>query len=174
VGYFDALTSSYFKATPDGRRLFFPWGVMSRGYVIGSEQDYERLRGQLKIYTVVSLVLIIGSVAAAGFLWSLGVVALLILFYLCWLPYLLRRMQPSDERLSLTESMTSQARTHGVAMLWLLEIISVLFVVAGIFILIFDPREWLTGLASIIFFGLCAAMFTRMLILRRRANRPRS
>ena len=44
MGYFDALTSGYFKTAPDGRKLFFPWGVLGRGYAIDSEQDYERLR----------------------------------------------------------------------------------------------------------------------------------
>ena len=48
MGYFDALTSSYFKTTPDGRKLFFPWGVLGRGYTIDSEQDYERLGGRSK------------------------------------------------------------------------------------------------------------------------------
>ena len=30
----DALTSGYFKTAPDGRKLFFPWGVLGRGYTI--------------------------------------------------------------------------------------------------------------------------------------------
>ena len=44
MGYFDALTSGYFKTTPEGRKLFFPWGVLGRAYAIDSQQDYERLR----------------------------------------------------------------------------------------------------------------------------------
>jgi hypothetical protein len=44
--------------------LFFPWGVLGRGYTIDSEQDYERLRRQVKAYTIVSLVLIVGVQAS--------------------------------------------------------------------------------------------------------------
>ena len=44
MGYFDALTSGTFKTTPDGKRLFFPWGTLGRGYIVGTETDYERLR----------------------------------------------------------------------------------------------------------------------------------
>ena len=47
MGYFDALTSSYFKTAADGRKLFFPWGVLGRGYLFDSDRDYERLRRQL-------------------------------------------------------------------------------------------------------------------------------
>ena len=34
MGYFDALTSSYFKAAPDGQKLFFPWTSWGSGYVL--------------------------------------------------------------------------------------------------------------------------------------------
>jgi hypothetical protein len=67
MGYFDALTSGYFKTAPDGRKLFFPWGVLGRGYTINSEPDYERLRRQVKAYTVVSLVLIVGVTALQAY-----------------------------------------------------------------------------------------------------------
>jgi hypothetical protein len=60
MGYFDALTSGYCKTAPDGRKLFFPRGVLGRAYAIDSQQDYERLRRQVKTYTIVSLVLIVG------------------------------------------------------------------------------------------------------------------
>ena len=78
MGYFDALTSSYFKTAQDGRKLFFPWGPLGRGYVIASERDYKRLQRQVKVYTGVSLVLIIGAVAFQGFLAALAIGALLI------------------------------------------------------------------------------------------------
>jgi len=63
MGYFDGLTSGYFKTARDGRRLFFPWGVWGRGYVVGSELDYERLRGQIKIFVIAGMALMLGSVA---------------------------------------------------------------------------------------------------------------
>ena len=37
-GYFDTLTSAYFKTARDGRKLVFPWSYNGRGYVIASEQ----------------------------------------------------------------------------------------------------------------------------------------
>ena len=169
MGYFDALTSGYFKTAPDGRKLFFPWGVLGRGYTIDSEQDYERLRRQVKAYTIVSLVLIVGVTALQAYVGAVVIGALLIAFYLGWMRYLLRGLQASDERLSLQDSMTSQARAHSATGLWLLQIGALVFVALGILILVVDPDNWLTAFGSIVFFGLCAGFAARLLVLRRRA-----
>jgi hypothetical protein len=168
MGYFDGLTSGSFKTTQDGRRLFFPWGVLGRGYSLASEQDYRRLRQQVKGYMIVSLVLIIASGSFEGYVVSVGVVALLMTLYLAWMWYLLPRLKVSGERMSLQESMTAQAHAHDVVVLWLLEIVAFAFVGCGIFIFVVDSSHWLVALTSTIFFGLCAAKITRMLVLRRR------
>jgi hypothetical protein len=169
MGYFDAVTSSAFKTTEDGRRLFFPWGVLGRGYVL-SERQYEKLRGQVKIYMIVTLVLVIAMAVLKEYLATAVVVAFLIGFYLIWMKFVLAELQPSEERLSLEESMTSQAITHNPVMLWFLTILSFLFAAAGVLILIVDPSSWVIALGGIVFFGLCALMMTRMLMLRRAAR----
>src|SRR5206468_824899 len=81
MGYFDGLTSSSFKTGQDGRKLFFPWGAMGRGYTIESERDYERLRSQVKSYIIVSFVLIIASSTLSGNLVALVVAGLVMGFY---------------------------------------------------------------------------------------------
>src|SRR5688572_16399025 len=109
MGYFDALTSSAFKTAEDGKRLFFPYGVMARGYVLASEQDYQRLQRQVRLYMIVTLVLIIGASATSNYLWAGIIAVVLIAFYVVWASFAVRGLTPSDERLSLTESMTTQA-----------------------------------------------------------------
>jgi Ca2+/Na+ antiporter len=168
MGYFDALTSGTFKTTQDGRRLFFPWGVLGSGYCIASEQDYQRLRQQVKGYMIVTLVLIIAAGSFKGYVVSVVVAALLTTAYVAWMWHLLRRLKNSGERLSLQESMTSQANASGALVLWLLEIASLALIGGGIFMVVVDPSQWPVALASIIFSGLCAAKMTRMLVLRRR------
>ena len=168
MGYFDGLTSGSFKTTPDGRRLFFPWGVLGSGYVIASEQDYLRLRQQVKGYTIVTLVLIIAAGSFGGYVVPIAVGALLMTLYLAWMWHLLRRLKASDVRMSLQESMTAQAQASGAVVLWLLEIATLALVCGGIFMFVADPSQWLVALGVTIFFGLCAAMFARMLVLRRR------
>ncbi len=169
MGYFDAMTKGCFKTAQDGRKLFFPWGVLGRGYAIVSEQDNLRLQQQFKIYMVVSLVLVIGSASLKGDLVGLVIAMLLIGFYSVWMRYLLRRLQPADESLTLRESVTAQAHAHSAAGLWLLEIIALVCVGSAILVFIIDPRNWLIALIGIFFFGLGAAKFAHMLVLRRRA-----
>ncbi len=140
---------------------------------LDSEQDYERLRRQVKAYTIVSLVLIVGVAALQAYVGAVVLGALLIAFYLGWMRYLLRGLQASDERLSLQDSMTSQARAHSATGLWLLQIGALAFVAFGILILLVDPDNWLVAFGSIVFFGLCAGFAARLLVLRRRASAGR-
>jgi threonine/homoserine/homoserine lactone efflux protein len=169
MGYFDGLVSGNFKTAQDRSKLFFPWGILGSGYAISSEADYRRLRQQVKGYIVVSLVLIIASASLLDYPSTFVLVVPLSGFYLVWMRYALRRLKKSDERLSLQESMTSQAQAHKVVILWLLEIFSVAFVAVAVVMLVVDPDKRLLALASIFLFGLCAAKIARMLVLRRRA-----
>jgi hypothetical protein len=167
--YFDALTSAYFKTTHDGRHLFCPWGIWGTCYAIASEQDYERLRQQLKYFTIATIVLIGGASGAfQSYVPAIVVSLLIVAFYLIWVRFLLRSLQPSTERLTFTEATTTQARTHSASTLWLMEIVSVVFVVSGVLILIYDPASWHIGLLAISFFGLAAAFVTYLLVVRNR------
>ena len=168
MGYFDALTSGAFKTAQDGRRLFFPWGVLGSGYELPSEQDYERLRRWVKGYMIVSLVLIIALGMLNAYLVGGIVVVLLMASYAVWAQMVVRGLQPSGERLSMRESMATQAVTHSAGFLWAAMIGAFLLVAGGILLLVFNPDDWLIALASIAFFGLCAASFVRMLVLRYR------
>jgi hypothetical protein len=165
MGYFDAVTSvSSFRITADGRKVFFPWGVLGRGYATASERDYRRLRQQVKLLSLGGLLLasslVNGPASLKGYLTlAFPIVLLLYLsFYLVWLRYWLPRLQPSNERV---ERMSLPEGTHFTAFL---EIFALGGVSSGILIFIFDPGRWLVALASIIS-GFLAVFFA----LRRRA-----
>jgi hypothetical protein len=127
MGYFDGLVSGSFKTAQDGRKLFFPWGILGSGYAIPSDEQYQRLRSQVKAYLMIGLLLIIGSGAFAGYPVQIALGGGLMAFYLLWMWRTLSGLKRSDEALSLNESMTSQAKAHGAVVLWLLEIVSILF-----------------------------------------------
>ena len=94
--YFNFLTARCFATAADGRRLFCPWGVLTRGYTIPSDETYERLNRKLKLYMIVALALIVVSVFV-GPLATAILLALLIVFYLAWMPSLLRDLRRSEE-----------------------------------------------------------------------------
>ncbi len=168
MGFFDALTRGTFKTGQDGRKLFFPWGVLGRGYIIDNEQDYQRLRWQIKAYMIVSLVLIIGVGSFVSNLVSVAITGLLIGFYLIWMLFLLGHLNRSNEKMSLRESTAFQAQAHSLVVLWLLEMSAISLVGVGIVLVVIDPDDRLVGLASLVFFGLCTAKITYMLAVRYR------
>ena len=125
--YLDALMSAYFKTAQDGRKLFYPRGVWGRGYAIASAQDYERVVREIKNFWVVGLVLwTIGAVALStvlnGYLpLFISAAFLILLYFVAGAPHLVRGLQPSDERLTLQESYSSQLAAYGSAKLWWLQ-----------------------------------------------------
>jgi len=101
MGLFDG--SGRFKTTQDGGWLFFPWGLRGSGYVIASEQDYERLRRQIKVSTIVTFVFTLLLTSGAAFLFSRSAIATGIITgigsflyhipYSVWMRYLLPRLK---------------------------------------------------------------------------------
>jgi hypothetical protein len=170
MGYFDGLTSGSFKTAQDGRRLFFPWGYLGRGYVLASEPDAERLRRQVKLYYVVTLVAIVGTSGLHAFLTSAAVAGACIVFYALWARRQVAGLQPAGEAMSFRESSVSQAREFGARALWLLEICSLLFVAGGIFMYVSDPANRRVALLTFIFFGCCAVAIGYMLFIRGRTS----
>lgn len=171
MGYFDAVMSSYLKNLPDGRKVFYPRTVWGRGYILASELDHKRLRQRIKIFCIVAIALI---VAANIFLGSIGTFiagAFLVAFYYFVLaPYLVRGLQPSDEKMSLQESFSNEATTLSSKGLWACEISSLAFVALGIALFILDPEERLGAVVVMATFGFSVAVFTWMIILRSRAS----
>ncbi len=63
-------------------------------------------------------------------------------------------------------------RTRSTVALWTFEISSLMFVMVALFILAIEPLYRVGALAGIVFFGLCAFTFARMLVNQRRSDRP--
>lgn len=143
------------------------------------------MRWPVKIFAIVCWVLVACTLALwHGWGWGVILVfaAISIIPSLGWARYshniqmrrLLRAGQPPDKPLPLQPDKVALALSIHPAVLWLLVLGSLAFVVAGIFILIVDPGSWLIALASIGFFGLCAAFAAHLLVVRRSAAAARS
>ena len=170
LGYFDALADSSFKKI-DGQWCFYPWGVLGRGYVIPTEQEYLRIRSLTKRRTQVWLPLVILTGALAGWAWAVALLPVFGIWYFASVRAIAQPLQKTSERLTVGESYRAQARGHSLWMLWVGEIGSIGFVVAGIFILMVDPHDWLVGAASIGFFGINAIAIGFMLVTRLRESK---
>jgi len=77
----------------------------------------------------------------------------------------------SSDKLTLSDTRASSVRSHNVATLWLLEIVSLLFVLLGTFNLITSPQNWLVTTCPILFFGFGAIFFWKMIKAKREQDK---
>lgn len=173
MGYFDGLTAAAFKKDAHGRDLFFVWGRFGRGRVVPSEADAASVRGYLKSYYVCVLVGIVPMLMLAGKSfeprWFLAIGIFMVLALAGLAPLFLRTRQwaVADERLTYREAMSASAAAHGAVSLWLLIVLSAVFVLGGFFLLLATDAT-LVGLLCVFFFGGCLGVFAWMLVVRRR------
>jgi hypothetical protein len=122
------------------------------------------MRWQVKTYPIFTWALVTGALALWHG-WGVGTTLVFATFfivpYLLWALYsqniqkrqLLRGLQPSNKRLTLQPDITSVALGNNPVILWLMEIGSLAFVVAGMFMLVVDSSKWLIAVVSIVFSG---------------------
>jgi hypothetical protein len=94
--------------------------------------------------------------------------------YALWTHAKCRHMHKAIEKLTLEESIASQARDMNVLVIWSLEICSIIFAILGMIILITGLRNRLIGLAGIFFFGFAAIMGVKMLVAKERQGLGRN
>jgi hypothetical protein len=167
ASYFEGLIEGSFKTAADGQRLFYPWGILGKGYVLPGARTEQRIRKLLKIYYMVSLPLVLTvsfTVSFYGFYYALALIPVVLLVYGVGVLSLTRRRPASRERLRLTESLANSGRAHSRAILWFLFIVSILFVIGGIGMIL--DRQVGMGLLSTLFFGVCGTMIGYMLRMR--------
>lgn len=172
MNFLNAVTSAYFKTAQDGSTVFYPWSLWARGYTLDSEQDQRRLQQQLKVYLGASFVLILLTGNLLSTPVSFAFAGALTAFYVLWMLYAVRRLPRAGDRLSLNDSLTIQARTHQIAVLWFFAALSLFATGCCIFMLIVAPRDRLVALSGVVFCGLALAKAIRMLVLRYRVVAP--
>ena len=168
--YSDAVFAGFTKTAPDGRTVFYPWGAFGRGYVIASEEDERRLKQKYAVLVVVAPILMGAGYAVSGYLGVLAVGALSIVCTAIYVARLTANMEPSGERLSLTEAFRAQACKHTLRRLWSWTIAGIFLICLGIVVSVLTPEDR-AGAALVIGIGVVISAFGgSMLALRRGAN----
>ena len=167
MGYFDGLTDSSFKTDSEGRIIFYPRGILGKGYIIPTERKKNDLRNLLKKYYMVSLPVIIGSGLAVGWLFSLILIPILILCFLLVVKKYTKDLEITENKLKLKESFQNSANSHNIGTLWFMFTCSLLFLVASIFILLSKPEGLFVGILVFLFFSVSAIVILQMIIARK-------
>ena len=170
MGYFDALASSSFKNLENGKRAFYPWGKFGKGYELQSEAQYVAVKRLVVSYYVAGLPLAVLAAVSRNWIVLAVVLPLILLVYFLLIRHHIRGLPVAGEKLTFKDSYEAQARRHNPIVLWLLLVLSLVFVAGGLLILL-DGGDVLTALLCIAFFGACAGLAGWMLLARHRLLR---
>lgn len=154
MGYFNALASGIIKKDKQNRSVYYPWGVLGKGYVIPTEAKETDIKTLvIRFYQCMfALMFVFFFVKALLLLLSMGI-------GLVWFLYASHRftagLEVSQEKLTLKEAYTNSGKQHNLVVLWILLGVSVIFTGLGLLLLLVGKLG--AGLFFTTLFGLCTA-----------------
>lgn len=161
MGYFDGLTDAAFKTDAEGRQVFYPWGVMGKGYVTRDVAHYQKLRQNIKWMYMVVLPVIILNQAIFGMKANLVFLPLYFVWYLVMLKRWTSGLDVSSEKMTVAEARRNSAKSHNRGTLIFFVIVSAIFVVLGLWMM--TAGHFWQGVFAAGFFGACGVMIGLML-----------
>jgi hypothetical protein len=104
MGYFDTSDHGLFQTMADGHTVYFPFGQLGRGYQVPYGPVGESLHQQYKAWLFTALIMGLGSLIWAGYLAFLVSFVVWAVLYSSWALYMVRYLQPSNEKFSFRRS----------------------------------------------------------------------
>ena len=153
MGYFDGLASGIIKKDKDGNGVYYPWGVLGKGYVLPDAARETAIKNMVILFYQIFL----GMFFVHLFLLKNALIfAVLVFALVIW--FLLKSQQltkdcpKSQEKLTLKEGYTNSAKAHNKTVLWILFGVSVLFTLGAI-ALLFSGKTLVLGIFGAVLFG---------------------
>ena len=165
MGYFDGLADASFKKDSNGNDVFYAWGVLGKGRVLPDEATKAKLRKfVIRYYQIMLPIAILLGIFRLWLPALLVLTALTFGFYF-YVNQLTKNCPICTEKLTLKESYRNSANSHNTLMLWFMLLVSLLFVIGGMWM--FIKGRLFLGLGIVVFFGLCSAAFILMIKVKR-------
>lgn len=166
----DNMIAPLFKIDSSKRRLFCPWG-WNKAYILESEERYNEIRSGLSKYMSFTLILSVVTPNVYTYfqseislitLMGLVITLLLVIYYFLVNKYTFG-LQKSTETVKYSEYLKEISRSHSWFKLLFLQTGSILFVIAGYYMLNEQPA---LGCLAMAFFGLGALVFPVMMYIK--------
>jgi hypothetical protein len=156
MGYFDGLASGIIKKDKSDNAVYYPWGVLGKGYVLPDATRETAIKNMVILFYQIffGLFFVHLFLLKNALIFAVLVIALVI-WFLIKSRQLTKDCPKSDEKLTLKEGYTNSAKAHNKTVLWILFGISVLFALAGIAML-FSGKTLALGLFGAVLFGACS------------------
>lgn len=163
MGYFDGLASGIIKKDKDNNSVYYPWGVLGKGYVLPSAERETEIKNMVILFYQ----LFFGVFFVHLFLLKNALIfALLVLALVIW--FLVKSKQltkdcpKSGEKLTLKEGYTNSAKAHNKTVLWILLVVAFIATLGGI-ALLFSGKQFILGLIMTLLFGASSAAIYYMI-----------
>jgi hypothetical protein len=153
MGYFDGLTDASFKTDAEGRHLFYPWGPLSSGFIIETEERFQKIRQFYKIATIIAIISVVVIQATVGWWLNAALLPIVCLWHYFAARGITKNLQPTTEKLGVTETYENSAKSYKLSTLILLEFLSIGFTAGGVWMLQ-SGEDPLMAYAAIVLFGL--------------------
>jgi hypothetical protein len=168
MGYFEAMANASFKKDSNGNSVFYPWGVIGKGRVLQDEAIKVTLRKCVIFYYQIMLATAVLLGIFKLWLPAILMLTMLTLIFYFYVNHLTKSCPICTEQFSLEERYKNYTNNHKTLMLWFMLLLSLLFVLGGIW-MFFKGRLFI-GLGAVVIFGLCSAAFILMLNVKH--NKP--
>ena len=168
MGYFDGLASGIIKKDKNNNSVYYPWGILGKGYVLENEEKEQEIKKMVILfYQLFFAVFIIFFLVIKNIpIFCLFLISLLV-WFLFQSHQLTKNCPKSDEKLTLKEGYSNSAKAHNIWILYFLLVIGLLFTLLGLLMLI-SGRAVLPSLFMTILFGASSTAIAYMIRLKKR------
>jgi hypothetical protein len=176
--YFTYIAEQSFKTAKNGDRLYYQWGPWARPYILPDAETERRIFWKLVWHLRITLGAVILAVPLALIAFPallltplnlfglfMAITGIQVLASIILFAPDLRKLDRVSTRLPVKDFYREMARKHGLLALAAGLVLSLAFVAFGVWLLT-QPQFMLIGLINAIFFGLCAAAWGYVMLLK--------
>lgn len=161
MGYFDGLTEASFKKDSQGQTLFFPWGVIGKGYIVTDSKKEAQLRKFTKLNYMITLPVVIFNQVVFGYVPNLILLPIYLITFVLLLKKYTSGLPIATDKLKVAEAYKNSARKHSLFTLVALGLSSLIFTIMGV-IFIVEGRNVILGAFAVALFGFTTAAMAYM------------
>ena len=174
MGFLDRIAEMHIKKDESGNEVFYPNGLLGKGYVLTNEETKKKIRSFSKKSSVWTFLLIFLGITIGWIVPILLMIPFLGIYYF-FLSKHIKKLEVSTLGLTLSERIKVYADTTNISMLLFCFIVSIGFIYITVFLILNDsngePSISILYILGILFFG-TGGIFFGWMILKKWKSKP--
>ena len=159
------MSYGLFRRDSEDNTVFYPWGVLRPGYIVNSKEKRDQISVFFTIWSVIVTISLPTIYATLGLWYSLSCLAIACVWYAVKINKIISGLPLSKDRLTVLETSRTAARSIRMGKLILLDIVSLIFFVGGLWM--HELGENSTAVYFSMVFGVLGLMlFSYMIVVK--------